>query len=150
MKSFGSCTLTLIVHADLRMIYRSTILYVRKYFVVLRVRNNLCGRLQWLQCRGVEVGKTWESCSLWFYFARSQARIKRALQGNFLFQGLSEKQRSTLIDYMDLMEVNAGDTIIRQVLIEPLQSLRATKLECSHLTDWVGQFYRASRVTCST
>lgn len=47
----------------------------------------------------------------------SKAQIKRALQGNFLFEGLTERQRHTLIDCMDLLEVNAGDVIIRQVKI---------------------------------
>ncbi|KAG0616355.1 hypothetical protein M758_5G108200 [Ceratodon purpureus] len=43
-----------------------------------------------------------------------EAQIKRALQGNFLFEGLTESQRMTLIECMDLLEVNAGDVIIQQ------------------------------------
>uniref|UniRef100_A0A7I4CQ98 cGMP-dependent protein kinase n=1 Tax=Physcomitrium patens TaxID=3218 RepID=A0A7I4CQ98_PHYPA len=43
-----------------------------------------------------------------------EAQIKQALQGNFLFEGLTEKQRQTLISCMDSVEVNAGDIIIRQ------------------------------------
>lgn len=44
-----------------------------------------------------------------------QARIERALQGNFLFNGLTEKQRRILYDCMEKWEVEAGDVIIRQV-----------------------------------
>lgn len=46
-----------------------------------------------------------------------QAQITQALQGNFLFQSLTEKQRHTLIECMELVEVNAGDVVIRQVKI---------------------------------
>eukprot|EP00250_Pteridium_aquilinum_P021488 c25141_g1_i1 orf=448-3657(+) len=42
------------------------------------------------------------------------ARIERALQGNFLFNGLTEKQRRTVYDCMEKLEVEAGDVIIRQ------------------------------------
>lgn len=42
------------------------------------------------------------------------ARIERALQGNFLFNGLTEKQRRILYDCMEKWEVEAGDVIIRQ------------------------------------
>lgn len=42
------------------------------------------------------------------------ARIERALQGNFLFNGLTEKQRRMLYNCMEKWEVEAGDVIIRQ------------------------------------
>ncbi|KAG0576965.1 hypothetical protein KC19_5G121600 [Ceratodon purpureus] len=51
-----------------------------------------------------------------------EAQIKRALQGNFLFEGLTEKQRMKLIECMDLLEVNAGDIIIRQAIYSIVES----------------------------
>lgn len=42
------------------------------------------------------------------------AHIEKALQGNFLFNGLTEKQRHILYDCMEKVEVHAGDVIIRQ------------------------------------
>lgn len=41
-------------------------------------------------------------------------QIERALQGNFLFNGLTENQRRILYDCMEKIEVQAGDVIIRQ------------------------------------
>lgn len=55
----------------------------------------------------------------------SQAQIKQAMQGNFLFQSLTEKQLNTLCECMELVEVNAGDIVIRQVRL-----LRDVKLSC--------------------
>ncbi|CAK9194927.1 unnamed protein product [Sphagnum troendelagicum] len=43
-----------------------------------------------------------------------EAQIKQAMQGNFLFQSLTEKQLNTLCECMELVEVNAGDIVIRQ------------------------------------
>jgi hypothetical protein len=43
-----------------------------------------------------------------------QAHIERAMQGNFLFQSLTEDQRHTLCGCMKRMDVCAGDIIIKQ------------------------------------
>ncbi|CAM6041364.1 unnamed protein product [Sphagnum compactum] len=43
-----------------------------------------------------------------------EAQIKQAMQGNFLFQSLTEKQLNTLCECMELVEFNAGDIVIRQ------------------------------------
>lgn len=42
------------------------------------------------------------------------ARIEKALQGNFLFNGLTEKQRRILYNCMEKIQVRAGDVVIRQ------------------------------------
>jgi serine/threonine protein phosphatase PrpC len=44
-----------------------------------------------------------------------EAHIERAMQGNFLFQSLTEDQRHTLCGCMKRMDVCAGDIIIKQV-----------------------------------
>ncbi|KAH7387901.1 hypothetical protein KP509_16G047700 [Ceratopteris richardii] len=46
--------------------------------------------------------------------AEDVAHIEKALQGNFLFNGLTEKQRHILYDCMEKLDVKAGDIIIRQ------------------------------------
>jgi CRP-like cAMP-binding protein len=43
-----------------------------------------------------------------------EAHIERAMQGNFLFQSLTEDQRHTLCGCMKRMDVCAGDIIIKQ------------------------------------
>ena len=47
-----------------------------------------------------------------------QAEITQALQGSFLLQSLSEKQRQMLIECMYVVEVEAGDIVIRQVKLK--------------------------------